>query len=122
MIPSGKRATRTAMPAAVSFSFNASVALRPGVVVVEGEDHALHAFALQSVEVVRREAVRAVDRDRDGDAGLVEGERVEDRLGEDDLGREPRGLEVEDAAERAGQVAVPRRPQRHGRRGSSTGR
>ena len=109
LIPAGKATARTAMPAASSFPFNASVAFRPGVVVVEREDHALHPLALQEVEVVRREAVRAVDRDRDRDADLVKRQRIEDGLGEDDLVARPRRLEVQDAAERAGKVAVPRR-------------
>jgi hypothetical protein len=61
--------------------------------------------------VIGSEAARAVDRDRRRDPGLVEGERIEDRLGEDDLGRQPRGLEVQDAAQRAGQVAMPWRPE-----------
>jgi len=60
--------------------------------------------------VVAGEAVRAVDRDRGRDPGLVEGERVENGLRKHDLGREPRGLEVEDTAERPGEVAVTRRP------------
>ena len=57
--------------------------LPAGVVVVEGEDHALHLLALQEVEVVARKTVRAVDRDRRRDAGLMERESIEDALGED---------------------------------------
>ena len=56
--------------------------------------------------MVRREAVRPVDRDRDPDAGLVKRQRIEDGLGEDDLLARFRRLEVHDAPERTRQVAV----------------
>ena len=61
--------------------------------------------------MVRREAVRAVDRDRDPDADLVKRQRIEDGFGEHDLFARPRRLEVHDAAKRAGKVAVPWRLQ-----------
>ena len=120
LMPGGYGITRTRSPAAVSFSLSAAVALRPGVVAVEGEDHARDALALHQVEVVGGEAVRAVDRDRRRDAGLVEGERVEHALGEDDLGRAPRGLEVEHAAQRAGRGSSGAACAGLGRRASST--
>ena len=61
--------------------------------------------------MVGGEAVRAVERDRRRDARLVEAQGVENRLGQDHLVARPGGLEVQDAAERAGKVAVPRRLQ-----------
>ena len=65
---------------ASSFPFNASVALRPASSLSSARIDALHPLAIQEVEVVRREAVRAVERDRDGDADLVKRQRIEDGL------------------------------------------
>ena len=56
------------------------------------------------------EAVRAVDRNRGCDPGLMERQRIDDALGEDHFIGRARGLVVEDTAERAGEVAVAWRP------------
>ena len=92
------------------------------LVAVERQDHPLHPLALQQIEVVRREAVRAVDRDRDRDAGLVEGQRIEDGLGEDrprERAARP-GSSGHRGGDREGSSAAA--SSSRGRRGSSTGR
>ena len=67
-------------------------------------------FAGQDVPVVGRQAVRPVERNRVRDAGVQEGQRVEHALGEEDLVRGARRLDVQHPAQRPGQVAVPVRP------------
>ena len=123
LIPAGKRrdAHRDARPPPASPSVRPSPSC-PASSLSSARIDALHALALQQVQVIRREAVRAVDRDRGRDAGLVERQRVEDDFGEDDLVARARGLEVQDAAQRAraGSSAAASSPR--GRRGSSTGR
>ena len=51
-------------------------------------------------------AVRAVDGDRCGNPYLMEGKRIENGFGENDLRRDPGGLEVQNAAQWARKIAV----------------
>ena len=94
------------MPSPASLLASSSRGPVAGVVAVVGDQHPLGAVRLEGLEVVRGEALDAVARGHVAEAGAPEGQRVDQRLAEDDLLRSTEGVEVEDAAVRAGQVEV----------------
>lgn len=78
----------------------------PRRIAVEAEHDAADAMLLDQRIVIGRPAVDSVDRNCVCDARFEEAERIEDRLGDDDLLRRRRALRVHEAAPHAGKEVV----------------
>ena len=80
------------------------------LVGVVGNHDAFHPEALKHRQVLGGETLDAVARRHVSIAGRPKGQRVQQRLAEDDLRRAGERLHVEDAAQRPGQIEMARRP------------
>src|SRR5574341_1647212 len=81
-----------------------------GVVAIISNQHPLDPETLEELEVLRGEAVHPVARRDMAVARTPEGQRIEQRLAEDHFLRTLEARGVPDAAMRAGQVEMQRRP------------